>query len=185
MFPMIATMEELFQAKEILRASREEVVQAGYPVGELQIGMMIEIPSAAWLADKFAAEVDFFSIGTNDLTQYMLAVDRENSELTELYQPNHPAVLGMIARVSQAGLQAGIWTGVCGEAGGDPLLAPFFAAVGIKELSMAPGSLPKVRRSLANLELTIEEKRILVETVLACATASGVTEALRKFSPKS
>ncbi len=181
MVPMIATLEELLQAKEMLTASREEVIQAGHPVGELQVGMMIEIPSAAWLADRFAAEVDFFSIGTNDLTQYILAVDRENTELADLYQPNHPAVLGMIARVSQAGLRAGIWTGVCGEAGGDPLLAPFFAAAGIKELSMAPGSLPKVRRLLASLDLTTEEKRILVETVLACATAAEVTEALRKF----
>lgn len=185
MFPMIATMEELVQAKEMLRVSREEVIQAGYPVGELQVGMMIEIPSAAWMADKFAAVVDFFSIGTNDLTQYMLAVDRENNELAELYQPNHPAVLGMIARVSEAGLRAGIWTGVCGEAGGDAFLAPFFAAVGIKELSMAAGSLPKVRRALANMELTVEEKRSLVETVLGCDTASEVSEVLRRLSQKS
>ncbi|TGE39851.1 phosphoenolpyruvate--protein phosphotransferase [Desulfosporosinus fructosivorans] len=185
MFPMIATMEELFQAKEMLRVSRDEVIQAGYPVGELQVGMMIEIPSAAWMADKFAAEVDFFSIGTNDLTQYMLAVDRENNDLSDLYQPNHPAVLGMIARVSEAGLRAGIWTGVCGEAGGDALLAPFFAAVGIKELSMAAGSLPKVRRVLANLELSTEEKRSLVDAVLACATASEVKDVLQRFSSKS
>ncbi|MHB8075451.1 phosphoenolpyruvate--protein phosphotransferase [Desulfosporosinus fructosivorans] len=185
MFPMIATMEELFQAKEMLRVSRDEVIQAGYPVGELQVGMMIEIPSAAWMADKFAAEVDFFSIGTNDLTQYMLAVDRENNDLSDLYQPNHPAVLGMIARASEAGLRAGIWTGVCGEAGGDALLAPFFVAVGIKELSMAAGSLPKVRHALANLELSTEEKRSLVDAVLACATASEVKDVLQRFSSKS
>lgn len=185
MFPMIATLEELFQAKEILNVAREEVVQAGYPVGELQIGMMIEIPSAAWMADKFASEVDFFSIGTNDLTQYMLAVDRENNELAELYQPYHPAVLGMIARVSQAGLQAGIWTGVCGEAGGDALLAPFFAAVGIKELSMAPGSLPKVRHALASLDLKPDEKISLLDSILACATASEVKEVLGKVTPRA
>ncbi|MDR3541461.1 MAG: phosphoenolpyruvate--protein phosphotransferase [Desulfosporosinus sp.] len=181
MFPMIATIEELDQAKENLRVAREEVLQAGHPVGELQIGMMIEIPSAAWLADKFAAKVDFFSIGTNDLTQYMLAVDRENTELAELYQPYHPAVLGMIARVSQAALQRGIWTGVCGEAGGDALLAPFFSAVGIQELSMAPGSIAKVRSTLAKLELSPEERETLVESVLACAGTAEVIEVLQSF----
>lgn len=181
MFPMIATLEELDQAKENLWAARDEVLQAGQPVGKLQIGMMIEIPSAAWLADKFAAKVDFFSIGTNDLTQYMLAVDRENAELAELYQPYHPAVLGMIARVSQAALRQGIWTGVCGEAGGDSLLAPFFAALGVKELSMAPGSLPKVRQSLDKLKFKSEEKQKFVETVLDCAAAGEVIEQLKAF----
>ncbi|MDQ7093695.1 phosphoenolpyruvate--protein phosphotransferase [Desulfosporosinus sp. PR] len=181
MFPMIATLEELDQAKEALWAAREEVLQSGHDVGELQIGMMIEIPSAAWLADQFAAKVDFFSIGTNDLTQYMLAVDRENTELADLYQPYHPAVLGMIARVSQAALRRGIWTGVCGEAGGDALLAPFFRAVGIKELSMAPGSLVKVRAALGKLALSPGESESLVESVLACGSAAGVREALESF----
>ncbi|WP_407312973.1 phosphoenolpyruvate--protein phosphotransferase [Desulfosporosinus sp. SB140] len=181
MFPMIATLEELYQAKENLWVAREEVLQAGHSVGELQIGMMIEIPSAAWLADKFAANVDFFSIGTNDLTQYMLAVDRENTDLVELYQPYHPAVLGMIARVSQAALQRGIWTGVCGEAGGDALLAPFFKAVGIKELSMAPGSLAKVRTTLGKLALSPEESEALVDSVLSCASTAEVKEALELF----
>ncbi|HBW37400.1 phosphoenolpyruvate--protein phosphotransferase [Desulfosporosinus sp. BICA1-9] len=185
MFPMIATLEELAQAKENLWAARDEVLQDGHPVGELQIGMMIEIPSAAWLADKFAAKVDFFSIGTNDLTQYMLAVDRENTELAELYQPYHPAVLGMIARVSQAALRSGIWTGVCGEAGGEALLAPFFSAVGIKELSMAPGSLAKVRTTLAKLELSLAEREKLVESVLACASTAEVQEVLQSFYPLS
>jgi phosphotransferase system enzyme I (PtsI) len=181
MFPMIATVEELDQAKENLWIARDEVLQAGYPVGDLKIGMMIEIPSAAWLADMFAAKIDFFSIGTNDLTQYMLAVDRENNELAELYQPYHPAVLGMIARVSQAALSRGIWTGICGEAGGDALLAPFFNAVGVKELSMAPGSLAKVRTVLAKLELSAAEKEKLVESVLSCAGAAEVKEVLQSF----
>ncbi|MGC7873007.1 phosphoenolpyruvate--protein phosphotransferase [Desulfosporosinus sp. SYSU MS00001] len=179
MFPMIATLEELEQAKENLWAAREEVLQAGYEIGGLQVGMMIEIPSAAWLADKFAPLVDFFSIGTNDLTQYMLAADRENPELAELNQPYHPAVLGMIARVSQAALEKGIWTGICGEAGGDPLLAPFFKAVGIKELSMAPGSLAKVRTSLGKMEMSAEEQETLVKSVLACARPSEVIKVLQ------
>lgn len=179
MFPMIATLEELEKAKELLYLARDEVINEGYAVGKLEVGMMIEIPSAAWNAKSFAAEVDFFSIGTNDLTQYMLAVDRENNELMNLYQPYHPAVLGMIARVSQAAEKAGLWVGICGEAGGDRLLAPFFAALGIKELSMAPGSLPKVRQVLAKLKFDAEEKQRFVESVLDCATVGEVIEQLK------
>lgn len=178
MFPMIATLEELLKAKEMLSLARKEVIQNGYTVGKLEVGMMIEIPAAAWNAESLAAEVDFFSIGTNDLTQYMLAVDRENNTLSDLYQPYHPAVLGMIARVCQAAEKADIWVGICGEAGGDPILSPFFAALGIKELSMAPGSLPKVRRSLAKLNFEDEEKQKFVEEVLRCSTAAEVINQL-------
>ena len=181
MFPMIATLEELLLAKELLFLARDEVVSEGHAVGKLEVGIMIEIPAAAWNAKRLAAEVNFFSIGTNDLTQYMLAVDRENEELTDLYQPHHPAVLGMIARVSQAAEKAGIWVGVCGEAGGDSLLSPFFAALGIKELSMAPGSLPKVRRVLAKLTFEGIEKQTLVDAVLDCSTAAEVIDQLNKF----
>ncbi|TGE34836.1 phosphoenolpyruvate--protein phosphotransferase [Desulfosporosinus fructosivorans] len=181
MFPMIATLEELVQAKELLFLARDEVVQEGYAVGKLEVGIMIEIPAAAWNAKRLATEVDFFSIGTNDLTQYMLAVDRDNNELVDLYQPHHPAVLGIIARVSQAAEKAGIWVGVCGEAGGDSLLAPFFAAVGIKELSMAPGSLPKVRQALLKLTFDAVGKQTLVDTVLDCSTAAEVIDQLKKF----
>ena len=181
MFPMIATLEELVKAKELLFLARDEVIRDGYAVGKLEVGIMIEIPAAAWNAKRLAIEVDFFSIGTNDLTQYMLAVDRDNNELTDLYQPHHPAVLGMIARVSQAAEKAGIWVGLCGEAGGDSLLAPFFAALGIKELSMAPGSLPKVRQALAKLTFEAEEKQTLVDTILDCSTAAEVIDHLDKF----
>lgn len=184
MFPMVATLEELVQAKEMLFAVRDEVVREGHLVGELQVGIMIEIPAAAWNAKRLAAEVDFFSIGTNDLTQYMMAVDRENNELADLYQPYHPAVLGMIARVSQAAKKAGIWVGICGEAGGDSLLAPFFAALGIKELSMAPGSLHKVRQVLAKLTFVGVDKQRLVETILECSTAAEVKEILGKMKGK-
>ncbi|KJS46734.1 MAG: hypothetical protein VR66_23795 [Peptococcaceae bacterium BRH_c23] len=179
---MIATLEELLQAKELLQIARDEVVREGWAIGKLEVGMMIEIPAAAWNSKRLAAEVDFFSIGTNDLTQYMLAVDRENNELADLYQPHHPAVLGMIARVSQAAEKAGIWVGICGEAGGDSILAPFFAALGIKELSMAPGSLPKVRQTLSKLTFKGVDKQTLVDSVLDCATAAEVMEQLNIFS---
>ncbi|EGO63706.1 phosphoenolpyruvate--protein phosphotransferase [Acetonema longum] len=181
MFPMIAAREELRQAKDYLEQARQAVLTNGYPVGSLQVGIMIEIPSAAWIADKLAEEVDFFSIGTNDLTQYTLAVDRENSALASLNQPYHPAVLGLIARVSQAAKARGVWTGICGEAGGDPLLPPFFAALGIDELSMAPGQLPKVRRKLAGLPFAPGEADSLVSRILDCATHDEVKAILQNY----
>jgi len=179
MFPMVATLEELQKAKELLFTARDEVLGEGYLVSKVEVGIMIEIPSAAWIAGSLATEVDFFSIGTNDLTQYMMAVDRENNELADLYQTYHPAVLGMVARVSEAARKAGIWVGVCGESGGDPMLAPFFVALGIKELSMSPGALPKVRRTLGTLVLNSEQKQQLVDQVLACATAAEVRKILQ------
>jgi phosphoenolpyruvate-protein phosphotransferase (PTS system enzyme I) len=115
----------------------------------------------------------------------MLAVDRENTELADLYQPYHPAVLGMIARVSQAALQKGIWTGVCGEAGGDALLAPFFRAVGIKELSMAPGSISQVRTALGKMQLSDEERETLVESVLSCSSSIDVKKVLQSIQSQS
>lgn len=181
MFPMVATLEELHRAKEHLFAARDEVLKEGFSAGQLQVGMMIEIPAAAWNAGKFAKEVDFFSIGTNDLTQYMLAVDRENNELADLYQPFHPAVLGMIKRVSDAADKAGIWVGICGESAGEGLLAPFFAALGIRELSMSPGSLPRVRRVLAGLQFMPGEKEKLVQEVLDYATEAEVVAKLKSF----
>mgnify|MGYP001051192753 CR=1 FL=1 len=144
--------------------------------------MDAEIPSAVWIADRLAQEVDFFSVGTNDLTQYTLAVDRENTALADLYQPYHPAVLGMIARVSQAAAKAGIWAGICGEAGGDKLMAPFFAALGIKELSMAPGLLPKVRQVLAGMQFEGGDRQKLVEEVLECSTSGEVLDKLKNIT---
>ncbi len=182
MFPMIATLEELREAKAYLEAARKAVISQGQPVGTVQVGMMIEVPAAVWLAPKLAAEVDFFSIGTNDLIQYALAVDRENSALAGLYQAYHPAVLGMIAQVARAGRAAGIWTGICGEAGGDPLLAPFFAGLGIDELSMSPGLLPKMRQALAGLDREQIASEGFIDKILACATAAEVTDLLTGYS---
>jgi phosphoenolpyruvate-protein phosphotransferase (PTS system enzyme I) len=178
MFPMIATLEELVTAKEMLAKAKDDVTAQGYPVGEAQTGMMIEIPSAAWIAGRLAKEVDFFSIGTNDLTQYVMAVDRGNEALAPLYQPFHPAVLGLIRNVVGAAKMAGIWVGVCGESAGEPLLAKFFAALGIEELSMSPGSLPKIRRYLAGFTMSDDEKASLTQKILQCGTAAEVRAVL-------
>ena len=181
MFPMIATIEELRQAKAALEQARQSVIDDGYPVGVIEVGMMMEIPSAALIARHLAKEVDFFSIGTNDLTQYTLAVDRENSALDKINQPYHPAVLQLIATISQAAAVAGIWTGICGEAGGDPLLTPFFAALDISELSMAPGQLPKVRKKLASITFAPGEKEELIQSVLNCASQDEVRTLLSRY----
>lgn len=181
MFPMIATLGELRQAKLALQAARNSLLAEGQAVGALQIGMMMEIPSAALIANHLAKEVDFFSIGTNDLTQYTLAVDRENSALDQLNQPYHPAVLQLVAVISKAAQAAGIWTGICGEAGGDPLLVPFFAALGIDELSMAPGQLPKVRQKMASIQFKPNEQEELVQAILACASQDEVRALLVRY----
>lgn len=174
MFPMITTVEELQQAKQYLDQARLEVIREGYSVGDIQIGIMIEVPAAALMARKLAKEVDFFSIGTNDLTQYTLAVDRENSSVAILGQYYHPAVLSLVAHTVEAAKENGIWVGVCGEAGGDTLLIPFFTALGVHELSMAPGQLPRVRRKLSQITLNQEQQEALVKNVLECSSAEEV-----------
>lgn len=179
MFPMIAAVEELQQAKGLLLEAKEAVTREGHTVGQVQVGTMIEVPAAVWLASKLAKEVDFFSIGTNDLIQYTLAVDRENDALAYLYQSYHPAVLGMIAQVAQAANAAGIWAGICGEAAGDPLLAPFFAALGIRELSMAPGMLPRIRQKIRQSDFAALDSRTVIERVLNCLTAAEVADTLK------
>lgn len=182
MFPMIASLEELRTAKDYLEKAKQEVVSQGHRTGTVQVGMMIEVPAAVWIAAKLAKEVDFFSIGTNDLIQYSLAVDRENSEIADLYQAYHPAVLGMIAQVVRAGKNAGIWTGICGEAGGDSVLAPFFVGLEIDELSMSPGLLPKMRQALTGLDKAEIAEKDLVNKVLDCATANEVISLLRSYN---
>lgn len=181
MFPMVATVEELRQAKNALKIARQSVIDDGYPTGELQVGIMIEVPSSALIAKRLAIEVDFFSIGTNDLTQYTLAADRDNSCLDQLNQPYHPAVLQLIVSASQAAHTAGIWVSICGEAGGDPLLTPFFAALGIHELSMAPGQLPIIRKKLAALSFAPGEEEALVTAILDCATQEEARNLLARY----
>lgn len=153
MFPMIATLAEWRAAKAATEAVKIELTQEGTPFdSNLEIGIMVEIPSAAVLSDLFAKEVDFFSIGTNDLTQYMLAADRMNERLETLYSTFNPAVLRMIRQVIQAGNAAGKWVGMCGEAAGDLRMIPLLIAMGLEEFSMAPASILKARRLVRSLD---------------------------------
>lgn len=164
MFPMIGSMDQLREAKALLREQEQTLQAKGVLTGPVKVGVMVEIPAAAVLAEEFAKEVDFFSIGTNDLTQYTLAVERGNAAVAHLYAPEHPAVLRLIAMTAQAAAERHIPCGMCGEAAGDPKLAPAFVGMGVNELSMSPRRVPAVRKLLS--ELTMDECRQAAEKLL-------------------
>ena len=146
MYPMITSIKEIRRIREIVDEVKKELDEAGTPYGNPEQGIMIETPAAAIVSDDLAKEVDFFSIGTNDLTQYTLAIDRQNTKLDEFYDPHHPAVLRMIAMVVENAHRAGIWAGICGELGADQSLTREFLAMGVDELSVSPGSILPIRK---------------------------------------
>ena len=146
MYPMIISLDEVKQIKEISKSVREELEAEGIAIGEVEEGIMIETPAAAVMSDVLAKEVDFFSIGTNDLTQYTLAIDRQNAKLDPFYDAHHPAVLRLIQQVAENAHKAGIWAGICGELGADTTLTEKFIDMGIDELSVSPGCILPVRK---------------------------------------
>lgn len=149
MLPMVNTVDEVRQAKAIINRVREDLQSEGISfIGDIPVGIMIETPAAALHADALAREVDFFSIGTNDLIQYALACDRGNPDTASLYTPYHPAVLSLIDAAIQSANRAGIPVGMCGEAAGDELLIPVFLAMGIDSLSMVAGFIPHARAAI-------------------------------------
>lgn len=166
MFPMIASIEELRRAKQMVEQVKRELTAAGLPYNKhVPIGMMIEVPSSAILADIFAEEVDFFSIGTNDLTQYTLAADRGNAKVANIYDVSNPAVLMLIKRAIEAARRHNIPCGLCGEAGADPAMQPFLIGCGIDELSMTPSAILRSRMTIS--ELNFEECRKTIERIPA------------------
>jgi len=178
MFPMVATLVELRDARKLLEESRDEVIKAGHEVAEnVQIGIMVEIPSVVVLADRFAKEVDFFSIGTNDLTQYTMAAERTNEKVAHLGDACHPAVLRQIQRVIEAAHEEGIWVGLCGELAGDADAIPILLGLGLDEFSMAPGSIPRAKDIIRNWDS--ERAQALVPTVLDMDTAEEVRRYIR------
>jgi len=173
MFPMISGLEELRRAKAVLAECQDELRRSGIPFGEeIEVGAMIEIPSAAICANALAPEVDFFSIGTNDLIQYTLAVDRVNEKLAHLYEPTHPAILRLLKMIAEAAHANHIWVGVCGEMAGDVALIPLLLGLGMDELSAGATLVPRVKRAVQSL--AIPECRELVEETLKLNTASEI-----------
>jgi phosphotransferase system enzyme I (PtsI) len=173
MFPMISQVEEIIQAKQMLRGAAESLDKAGLPFkDDIEIGAMIEVPSAVFMADILAEEFDFFSIGTNDLIQYSMAIDRVNKHVSQLYQPLHPAVLRMIHRVVQAAKTAKIEVSLCGEMAGDLINVPVLLGLELDAISMNPISIPGVKNLVRTI--SFEESKRLVQAVLKQATTSGV-----------
>lgn len=154
MYPMIANMWEIDRIKEIEKEVRDELKQQGIDTGDVQTGIMIETPAAVMLSDELAEKVDFFSIGTNDLTQYTLAVDRQNPKLDCFFDPHHPAVLKMIKMVVDNAHKAGIWAGICGELGADTSLTREFLKMGVDELSVSPGRILPIRKIILDTDVS-------------------------------
>ncbi len=179
MFPMIAALGEFRKAKGILMEEKEKLVAEGIEVSDtLQVGIMIEIPAAAILADQFAKEVDFFSIGTNDLIQYTFAADRMSSGVSYLYQPFNPSILRLVKHVIDAAHQEGKWVGMCGEMAGETLAAPLLLGLGLDEFSMSATSVLDQRKLIKNLSKA--EMEVLANQAINCTTMEEVVELVKK-----
>lgn len=179
MFPMIATIDEFHQAKAILLEEKEKLVQAGIEVADdIEVGIMVEIPSTAVMADQFAKVVDFFSIGTNDLIQYTMAADRMNERVSYLYQPYNPAILRLISIVIDAAHKEGKWVGMCGEMAGDPIAIPLLLGLGLDEFSMSATSILPARSQIK--KLSKQEAESFKEKVLSMQTTEEVVSFVKK-----
>lgn len=154
MFPMIISVQEVKQIKQIISEVKAELDEANIPYKDVEIGIMIETPAAVMMSEELAKEVDFFSIGTNDLTQYTLAIDRQNPKLDNIYDSHHPAILKMLQMVVENGHKGGCWVGICGELGADTTLTETFLKMGFDELSVSPSMILKVRDRIRNTDTT-------------------------------
>jgi phosphotransferase system enzyme I (PtsI) len=172
MFPMVATIPELRDAKVLLEEVKQELEKEKIKVGDYKVGIMVEIPAVAMLADQFAKEVDFFSIGTNDLIQYTFAADRMNEKVSYLYQPYNPSLLRLIKNVIDASHEAGIWTGMCGEMAGDQTASLILLGLGLDEFSMSPTSILRIRELFG--KVSYEEMQDLANKVVDFATDEEV-----------
>jgi len=181
MFPMVATLDEFRAAKQALLDAKAELISEGIKVSEdIQIGMMVEIPSAAVLADQFAKEVDFFSIGSNDLIQYAMAADRMSEKVSYLYQPYNPSILRLIKMVIDASHKEGKWTGMCGEMGGDTTAIPLLLGMGLDEFSMSASSILAARKQIGNLSK--KEMEEMADKALNMSTVDEVIELVENLA---
>ena len=180
MYPMVSTLDEVVRANAFLEQAKNELREKGIEFNEdLEVGIMIEVPSAALIADVLAEHVAFFSLGTNDLVQYTLAVDRVNERVAYLYEPTHPAILKLINNTIRAGHDHGVWVGICGEMAGNPLMVPLLVGLGIDELSVSPSMVPMVKRVIRSLEFEQAEK--LKEEALKADSGLAVAERCREL----
>ncbi|EGL16940.1 MULTISPECIES: phosphoenolpyruvate--protein phosphotransferase [unclassified Paenibacillus] len=184
MFPMIATLDEFRQAKALLLEEKAKLAEEGTPASdEIQLGIMVEIPSTAVMADQFAKEVDFFSIGTNDLIQYTMAADRMNERVSYLYQPYNPAILRLVKMVIDAAHREGKWAGMCGEMAGDTTAIPLLLGLGLDEFSMSATSILPARSQIVKLSLS--EMRQLAARAIELSTAEEVVALVNGHQPKA
>jgi phosphotransferase system enzyme I (PtsI) len=187
MYPMISGIDELRQANAILDRVKEDLRKNKVAFAEnMEVGVMIEVPSAALTSDLLAEEADFFSIGTNDLIQYALAVDRVNEKIAYLYEPAHPGVLRLIKSVIDNGHKNGIWVGMCGEMASEPALALLLLGLGLDEFSMSPIVLPEIKKVIR--AVTMKDAQDVAERALSLSTGKDVkmfvNRKLRQFVPE-
>ena len=182
MFPMISSLWEIRRAKTLIQKAASQLDDKGMRYGKFKVGIMIEIPSAAIMAEELAKEVDFFSIGTNDLTQYTLAVDRGNSKVSQWYDHLHPAVLKLIAMTSKAAKTQKIELGICGEMAGDPFALPVLLGLGFDELSMSPPAIPKIKRLVRKFQA--ERAKQVAQMALSMKDADEVRQYLNEVMTK-
>ncbi|PTH59816.1 phosphoenolpyruvate--protein phosphotransferase [Staphylococcus agnetis] len=184
MFPMVATVQEFRDVKALLLEEKANLENEGVTVSDdIELGIMVEIPSTAALADVFAKEVDFFSIGTNDLIQYTMAADRMSERVSYLYQPYNPAILRLVKQVIEASHKEGKWTGMCGEMAGDETAIPLLLGLGLDEFSMSATSILKARRQIKQLSQT--EMQQLADKAIQCATVDEVVSLVHAYTTKA
>jgi phosphotransferase system enzyme I (PtsI) len=180
---MVSNVDEVVRANHLLAEAKDELRQKGVPFNDaLEVGVMIEVPSAAITASLIAPHAKFFSLGTNDLVQYTLAVDRVNERVAYLYEPTHPAIIRLIKNTIDVGHQHGIWVGICGEVAANPIMAPLLIGLGVDELSMSPAAIPMVKDVVRSLKFSQAED--LAERVLASESAAAVLDLCRDLTRK-
>jgi phosphotransferase system enzyme I (PtsI) len=183
MYPMISGLDELNQANALVESYKGELRCEGLPFAEdMEIGAMIEIPSAVLAADALARRVKFFSLGTNDLIQYSLAVDRLNEKIAHLYEPTHPSIVRLIKMTVEAARKHGIWVGVCGEMAGDPVLTPLLLGLGVTELSAAPSVVPQIKFLIRRLKMS--EGIELADFALQCESGAEILERCKNLAKR-
>ncbi len=184
MYPMISSVDEVIQANQLLERAKDQLRQKNIPFNEdIEVGIMIEIPSAALTAALMAPHVKFFSIGTNDLVQYTLAVDRVNERVAYLYDPTHPAIIKLIKHTIEVSHQHGIWAGICGEMAGNPILIPLLIGLGADELSVSPSVVPMAKDIIRNI--TRNQAKELARQVIACESSVEINERCRELVQKT